>query len=174
MELLREFSETDVGISRVEKKEVCYKLRRAVRALVFNEANQLAILFVSNNGYNKLPGGGVEENEELYEALKREVFEETGCDINLRSSSVGATIEYRDDFQQLQISYCYLADVVGIPNTASFTEREIADGFQLRWMSVEEAIDTLNNDHPNNYLGKFIRQRDLEFLQKAKELLPNQ
>ncbi len=171
IELLKEFSESDIGISRTNKKEVCYKLRKAARALVFNRDNQIAILFVSKNNYHKLPGGGVEKNEDLLTALKREVLEETGCNINVSPQSVSATIEYRDDFQQLQISYCYTADVTDVARDTSFTKQEVSDGFQLKWVSLEGAINTLRNDQPNNYLGKFIRRRDLEFLLKAKDVL---
>ena len=171
MELLGEFSERDIGISQVENKEVCYKLRRAARALVFNSEGQIAILFVSKNYYHKLPGGGVEENEDLLTTLKREVLEETGSVIEIRSQAVGTIIEYRDEYNQLQISYCYLADEVGQRNEVSFTNGEKSNGFELKWMKVNEAINTLKNDRPNNYVGKFIRQRDLLFLQKANELI---
>ena len=71
----------------------------------------------------------------------------------------------------MQISYCYLADEICQRNEISFTDGEKSDGFELKWMRADEAINTLKNDQPNNYVGKFIRQRNLLFLQKAKELI---
>lgn len=171
MELLKELYEKDIGIFQTSKKEIFYKLRKATRALIFNKKGQIAILFVSKNNYHKLPGGGIENNENLFTTLKREVLEEAGCNINIRPQSVGLIIEYRDKCKQLQISYCYLADVIGKPKEASFTKKEISDRFQLKWMNLDEAINTLLKDKPNNYLGKFIRKRDLEFLSKAKKII---
>jgi len=181
MELLKEFSESDMGVSRSDKRGVCYRLRKAARALVFNQEGQIALfrkkqtclLFVSKHNYHKLPGGGVEKGEDLLAALQREVLEETGCSVEVRSQNVGIIIEYRDEYEELQISYCFVADVVGQPRAASFTEKEISDGFQLQWVNVDQAIDTLKSDQPDDYLGKFIKQRDLEFLLKAKEVLNN-
>lgn len=57
------------------------KKRMAVAAVFFNEAGQILIL---KNGYRKfwtLPGGVVELNESLGEALRREIKEEIGLDI---------------------------------------------------------------------------------------------
>lgn len=54
----------------------------AVAGIVINEKNQ--ILMVNSNNYGwAFPGGQVEEGENLINALKREVFEETGIKISV-------------------------------------------------------------------------------------------
>ncbi|MFA6897125.1 MAG: NUDIX domain-containing protein [Patescibacteria group bacterium] len=174
MELLREISESDIGAPLGEKKDIRYKLRKAARALVFNREGKIAILFVSKKNYHKLPGGGIEDGEDVKPALAREIMEETGCSVEIRTRDVGMTIEYRDGDGLLQISYCYLSDVVGTPAATAFTEREVTNGFQLKWLGMDEAISVLKNDAPAESFEKFMRERDLTFLQKAKEMISRQ
>lgn len=56
-----------------------------VGAIVFHEHKLLVIKDRFSTGY-KLPGGHIEKNESIKEALAREVFEETG--INIRFESI--------------------------------------------------------------------------------------
>ena len=51
--------------------------------------------------YNKLPGGGIEQGENLYEALDREIMEEVGTTIkNIRNDKpkdyLGTYVQIRD------------------------------------------------------------------------------
>lgn len=52
-----------------------------------------------------------------------------------------------------------------------FTEEEIADGLQLEWVDIDEAIKASESDQPGSDAGKFIRHRELAFLLRAKELM---
>ena len=167
MELITEIYEEHIGHSDSEK---LYKVRKASRAIMFNSLNQIALPYVSKNMYHKLPGGGIEKGESIIEALNREVMEEVGAKIDI-ISEVGTIIEYRDNFNQLQISYCYLANVTEILGGPSYTTEELTAGFRLKWMDFEVAITTIENDKPNDYIGKFIQKRDLAFLMKAKEII---
>jgi hypothetical protein len=38
------------------------------------------------------------------------------------------------------------------------------------WVSLDEAIEKLKKDEPNDYEGKFIQVRDSCFLEEAKNL----
>lgn len=68
-----------------EQEVVKFKVRTAVRAVVYDKDNNIAVLNVSKQYYYKLPGGGVEEGEDIPMALKRECREELGCDIKIHS-----------------------------------------------------------------------------------------
>lgn len=171
MELLREIYGKDLGLIQEDSKEICYKFRKAVRALVYDKEGRIAILFVSKKNYHKLPGGGIEDGEDIDSALAREILEETGCGIEEKMQEVGAVIEYRDMDKLMQISYCYLVNVTGKPRETTFTEKEKENGFQLKWFNLNEAIDVLRKDMPVDSFEKFMRARDLIFLEKAKEII---
>jgi 8-oxo-dGTP diphosphatase len=166
MDLISEIYEKDIGFN-YEDKHISYKLRKASRAIVLNESQEIALLFVSKNNYHKLPGGGIEHGENIEIALNREVMEEVGVSIYVLGE-IGTIIEYRDKHELLQISYCYYSEVKEDIGEPSFTEDEKNNGFQLKWVTLEEAISILENDAPDNYVGKFIQSRDLMFLKSAE------
>jgi ADP-ribose pyrophosphatase YjhB (NUDIX family) len=171
MEILGEIYEKDLGEAAAKPASLRYEFRRAARALVFDKKGRIAILSVPGKGYHKLPGGGVEEGEEVQRALEREVLEETGYGAEIRPQALGAVVECRDQDGLLQLSYCYLADATGEPGETHLTELEREHGFQLRWLSLEEAIGVLERDTPADLFEKFIRARDLIFLRKAREII---
>lgn len=76
MQILKVIRDTDFGPEIPEAEE--YLERTAARAIVFDSENKIALLNVTKLFYHKLPGGGVEEGEDLQEALKREAREERG------------------------------------------------------------------------------------------------
>ncbi|MEF3353773.1 NUDIX domain-containing protein [Paenibacillus sp. GYB006] len=166
MELIAEISDIDIGLMRSNLPDQVH-IRKAVRAIILNESNQIALLYVSENNYHKLPGGGVETNETWSEALLREVKEEVGAKIEM-ISNLGSIIEHRGQHHLIQQSYCFLARAVEISHTPTFTKEEQANGFQLKWMDYEQAVSLIKHDKPKDYVGRFIQKRDFLFLQEVK------
>lgn len=149
-------------VSDAEVKSI--PTREAVRAVVYDQENQIALLYVSRHGYYKLPGGGIEKDEDHVSALKRESLEEIGCDVEV-IGEIGKIIEYRKFCSLTQISYCYLAKVKGAKGTPNLMPDEIEDGFQLAWVSLEEALLKLANN-PGDTLESqsYIVPRDTMFI----------
>lgn len=170
MQLLKTIKHSDLFLPYNSENKEEIKNRKAARAVVFDNENKIAILKVTNHNYHKLPGGGVEKGEDLAEALEREAMEEIGCKIVV-AGEIGKIIEHRDKWNLKQESYCYLAKVVGEKGQSDFTEEEIAGGFSIVWVSLDEAIETLKKDEPNDYEGKFIKVRDLCFLEEARNMI---
>ena len=141
-------------------KAETFKVREAARAVVFDGEGKIALLNVTKHGYHKLPGGGIESGESKEEALKRECLEEIGCEIEI-TGELGEIEEYRKQFGVRQISYGYLAKIVGRKGEPSFVEEEIEEGFQIEWQILDRAIELLQSEHPTDYMGRFVVERDL-------------
>lgn len=121
--------------------------RRAVRGVVINCQNKVALLWVKKYQYHKLPGGGIEINEDEKQALGREILEETGCQVQIESP-LGTIIEHRTHYQQYQTSTAYIARTSNdiSPSSPQFTDLETAEGFVLKWVPLLEAVQTLKTE----------------------------
>lgn len=163
MELIKEiYLKNDV-------KCTSYKIRKAVRSIAFNEDGKIPLLNVSKKNYHKLAGGGMEEGEDVITALKREMLEEVGANIE-DLKEIGVIVEYRNKAKLLQFSYYYKSKIMGELVETAYTEEEKNNGFMLEWKTLEEAITLLENDKPIDYEGQFIVKGDLEFLQYFKNI----
>jgi 8-oxo-dGTP diphosphatase len=148
-----------------------FRKRGAARAVLLDGSGQVYLLNVSKHGNHKLPGGGIDEGEDIKQAMERELMEEVGCKAEILAE-LGTVIEYRnyDDGGLEQTSYCYLSKQVGEQVASALEEGELAEGmFEVKAKSIDDAIALLSQDKPDNLEGKFIQKRDIAFLQSAKE-----
>jgi len=119
----------------------------------------------------------LEEDQLIYadSLYKRKAGENLAAGIlllNDPSVFSGEIIEYRDQFELIQTSHCYLARQTGEQGAASLEQGEVKqDLHEVRASSIDEAIGLLENDEPDNYEGRFIKIRDTALMKKAKELI---
>lgn len=162
----------NINPEQVSEREVSkYPIREAVRAIVVDRENNIALLHVTKEQYYKLPGGGIEGTEDHKSALRRECLEEIGSDIEV-IYEIGSITEYRKIFTLKQISYCYLARLKGEKGNPKFTEEEIENGFEQVWLPYEKALGVLSKNVATNIEGRdYIVPRDSIFLREAEALL---
>lgn len=168
MNFLKELTEKDLGLP-VSKRPGKYEVRRAARAVVFDAEGNVALSHIAKGDYWKIPGGGIEEGESIEEGLRREVREEAGVDIEV-VGEVGIIIEYRNAWEQLQISYCFVARVVGEKQKPEYDEGEREEGFSSHWMTYRQALAECRKDlsrHP--YEARFMGTRDWMFVEASSQ-----
>ena len=171
MEIIKTLTDKDVtGKSPEEPKT--YSLREAGRAIVFNKEGKIALLHAFKYCFHKLPGGGVEQGEDVKKALERELLEEIGCKIKI-IKELGIILEIKNEYCQKQTSYCYIAEVIELGKN-KLTEEESEDlGIGVEWVTLKKAIRLMKKDNPDDYTGKFILARDLCFLEEANKMKRN-
>lgn len=167
MKILKIIKDEDIGSTGPSPET--FKKRIAGRAVVFDKQNNIALLQSAKFNFPKLPGGGVEEDENIEETLTREMREEIGCEIK-NIQELGIIEEYRNTTSVHQLSYYFLAELDGEKGSPNFTEKETAENFKIIWLSLDKAIEIIDSGHAEHYDSKFIRLRDLTLLKEVKSL----
>jgi len=167
MKTLATIRHSDIVPAETDKDPSAFAHRHAARAIVFGPQGAVALLYVGKYGYHKLPGGGVEDGEDIAQALERELLEEIGCKATV-TRELGQIVEYRDRWNQKQTSECFVTQQVGPAGQPQFTAKEQSEGFEVVWATdLEHAISLLENENPEHYGAQFMHTRDLCFLRAA-------
>jgi len=164
LELLRKLTDKDFGGTN----EISYTNPSInVRAVLLDENNNIALMCMPKFKHNNLndsyvlPGGEVDSDENLEEALKREIFEETGCHFSI-IEELGYFEENcaKDNFSRN--TYYYLIKIVGEKGRPQMTESEIENQAEIQWHSLEKALDIITNQivFDNNMWLVYLKFRD--------------
>lgn len=118
--------------------------RVAVRGIIF--INGKLLMIENSFGEAKLPGGGIEGDEDDYTALLREVKEETGFDVITESIVPFGEIEekrlsVKEPMIWHQFSRLYFCEVYPGQGTCEYTENEKKYGFHQVLYTLEEALE---------------------------------
>ncbi|MCD5389999.1 MAG: NUDIX domain-containing protein [Candidatus Pacebacteria bacterium] len=116
------------NVSFAEKET--FSIRNSVRAVIFDDENNIGIMKIKGGVFYKVPGGGIEKGESREDALKRECMEEAGVNIEI-IAKLGKVIEVKKVHKKVQNSYCYIAKVIGKKGSQSLTESEVRDGYEV-------------------------------------------
>jgi len=173
MTLIGIANDTDAKNGKLPGDFASWYGRVAVRAVLFDNKQRIALMHIGKRDFYKLPGGGVEEEEDLKSAFVREVEEETGY-ISKATGDIGMFVEKREEEKMLQVSFCYLA-VVEKKGEVNLTESEADEQFSVVWVdSIDEAIRLLSSSTSQEYDDQYMRVRDTEILKAAKAIFQKQ
>ena len=145
-----------------------FGIRNAARAVIFDKDGKIALMHSVIHEFYKLPGGGLEEDEDKETSLRRECLEEAGVKVG-KLIELGFVKEIKADNKMVQNSYCYITKMIGDKKSPNFTESEIAYGFEVMWVNLDEAYNLVVNEGYKNSLGRYVREREINILTEAKK-----
>ena len=149
--------------------------RNIVRAIVYDEENQFYFVRARRDDeFGKAilietAGGGVEDGEDLITAIKRELKEELGVQVEV-VCKIGVVSDYYNLIHRHNNNNYFLCKVKSF-GEKNLTQDEI-ESFHLSTlkMSYEEAVCEYET-RKNTKLGMLIANRELPVLHRAKEIL---
>ena len=142
-------------------QKIFWVTARAIIERTENGKKEIVIQQGTRHGQNiqeiwELPGGRVEPYESLYDALKREVKEETGIDVTVIQGEDGYFREGAVECLKPYCAYQYLEgfeNAIGIPAGLYFichAEGDILkegdDTTKVKWIGLEELRRIVDND----------------------------
>ncbi len=168
MKLIKFLTDNNLKLSESEATtDTSWNTRIAARAVILDSEGKIALMYVAEYDIYKLPGGGIDENESLDEALNREIKEETGCDIEV-DSLIGMVIEKRDQWKLFQVSHCFKTKLKS-KGEQNLTKEEKETGFSLYWANdLDEAIKLVKSGKSDRYDDIYIKNRDSSILEELK------
>lgn len=148
-------------------------IRPSVRGIILKD-KKAAMVYSNKYDYYKFPGGGIENDEDHINTLIREISEETGLKVikkTLREYGSVLRIQksrFAENVIFEQENFYYLCNVENSANSQSLDDYELDEGFELRYVSADEAINVNRSHDHADYDATLIEResRVLELLVK--------
>ena len=147
------------------------KTKYATRTVLLDKNDRVAVINVRLHKYYKIPGGGVEDGEDLEPSAKREVLEESGCACEI-IAQLGRIETDILEWEMHDVSDGFIARVIGEKKLPEFETHESDRGFCLEWHeNLTSAIRTIKANVVSDPDAAALQFRDLEFLRLAEKYL---
>ena len=153
----------DFGNESIEKPDL--PTRCAVRVYMQNDKGEFCFVKSMAVGFMIAPGGGVDPGENLHEAVRREVKEETGWTItNIRP--VGYFHEFKSRIKHTT-TFVFTANPVKHGKTYLMDNEKEAQMTET-WMTLDDALAYQKSRkliESQSYIGAFLRSREQKILE---------
>ena len=149
--------------------------REIARGIVFDEEKNFYFVRIHrDDSFGKATlietsGGGVEKGENLEEAIKRELNEELGAEVEILRE-IGIVSDYYNLIHRHNMNHYFLCKVLsfGEKNLMPYEIRDFH--METLKLSYEEAIKEYEKCS-NTKLGRLIAQREVPVLKEAERML---
>lgn len=152
--------------------------RPSVRGIIFDNDDNIAMIYSRKYHFYKFPGGGIEGNETHLETLAREIKEETGMTLIPNSvKEFGEVLKVQNgdesgkDVIHIQQNFYYTCKVEDEIGSQELDDGEKALDFVLKFVPIEEAITANSAFESDDAFKKQMAEREkrvLEILKEAK------
>ena len=169
MSILRSTVHPDVNAPKTQFQRI------ATRGII-TQGEDILLIFTARYHDYSLPGGGVNNGEDIVSGLIREIEEETGAQNinNVKPYGIYEELRpwYKPDFDAMHmLSYCFTCSADKELGEARLEENEIQNGVSAEWINIHAAIAhnrEVINSHPKAGLSI---ERETYLLEKiAQEL----
>ena len=151
---------------------------RSGQTIMLKPDDKIALVYAKNLGYYKFPGGGINTDEDKISALIREVMEETGLEV-IRKSVTECGVDHRTQASERfpgsifkQDSYHYFCNVKTDSGGNLIVKKQFLegyeknDGFELKVVSIKEAVETNVYFKSENYMKLDMIARETLVMEK--------
>jgi len=166
--------EKDVYPNKIVDESIKYSDRITGKAIAINDKNQIALVGNKQNEFLQLPGGGIDEGEDIKMGIIRECLEEIGYTVIILEE-IGCIDDYRPRDKKHCINYCYRVKVSDQGGNFKHTQDESSIGMYTKWVDLKEAFDIFGKQKEELEAGKvtfyntgFNILRDFLFLNEMK------
>lgn len=163
------FNDENLNRSDVEMEVV------RVKALIINSKGK--ILLAHNNNTYQLPGGHVEDGEDIEECIRREVVEETGIELDIGESPFLSITTYDNNYfntgkKVLNTVYYfrYLTDEVPNLDKTHYDKLELETEFNLFYVDFSTLDNFLKKEMDNGNIDKSIAREMLHVFEVYSEM----
>ena len=149
--------------------------RAIVRAILFDDEGMLHFIRAfRDDGFGattliETSGGGVEPDEDLLEAMKRELHEELGATVEI-IEEIGCVSDYYNLIHRHNINHYFLCRLISIGKNDLTDDEKNRYHLKPLTLSYADALKEyeLRSSTP---LGRLIAARELPILKRAKEMI---
>ena len=149
--------------------------RQIVRAIVVDAAGQFYFVRVHREdlfglaSYIETSGGGVETGEDLYTAIRRELSEELGMEVEVLCK-IGVVSDYYNVIHRHNINHYFLCRVISFGQPHMMPDEVEQFHLSTAKLSYEDALAEYVSC-AQTPIGKLLAAREMPILQRAYELL---
>ena len=130
------------------------KKEKSCGCIIFNEKGEILLLH-QNAGHWGLPKGHVEEGETEEHTAIREVKEETNIDVIINANYRYSMVYSPKENVEKEVVY-FVAK-----NTSNDIKPQLKEVQEVKWLNIENAINTISYDNSKELLKKVKKDLNL-------------